>query len=441
MRHRLPLHGFPERPRKFFLKVGGNRPLNSVTHFTVSRAATHPAMRLDLVTMRGVPVVGTSASLLAEWRVGTILQAVATRDAASGQLFLNMGDARHPARLASGEQEGPADGERLTLRVLRNSPVLALERVTEQPRTALDNGVVADALRKYVPRQSSPAPLASNLAFVARDHGAQSLPRAVAQVATKLWEALPDMDTMSDPVTLERALSRSGTFLESALVKDDGTAAGRSAVAGDIKTLMLQFARVLREHGARPSGGFADTSAHAPLPSAHAPLSSLTAAPATLALLETPFEQMNELARQTDGALARLTTTQVTNSAQDGPVQSMLIELPVRQEDRANVARFRIERDSSRRRHGTEDAWTVEAALDLGAIGALHARVSLNGLRVGVQLRADSPLIVEMLNSRATELESMLREAGLEVDRIVCRHGMPAGDAGQRVTRLLDVRA
>jgi hypothetical protein len=67
--------------------------------------------------------------------------------------------------------------------------------------------------------------------------------------------------------------------------------------------------------------------------------------------------------------------------------------------------------------------------------------VSLSGFRVGVQLRADSPAVVDMLNARAPELEAMLRDAGLEVDRIVCRHGMPAGDAGERLTRLLDVRA
>jgi hypothetical protein len=397
-------------------------------------------MRLDLVNMRGVPVTGTSNSLLAEWRVGTILQAVATRDASSGQLFLHMGNSQHPARLASGDEEGPVNGERMTLRVLRNSPVLALERVAEESRNSATAEVVTDALRKYVPRQSSPAPLAANLALVARSEGAQ-LPRPVAQVATQLWDALPDMDTMTDPMSLQRALSRSGTFLEAALAKHDGTSAARSAVATDIKTLMLQFARVLREHGAKPSASFADTSAHAPLPSSNAPLTSLATSPATLALLETPFEQMNELARQTDGALARMTTTQVTNSAQDGPVTSMLIELPVRQDDRANVLRFRIERDSTRKQHTNTDSWAVEAALDLGAVGALHARVSLNGFRVGVQLRADSAAIVDMLNSRAPELESMLREAGLEVDRIVCRHGMPAGDPGQRLTRLLDVRA
>jgi hypothetical protein len=305
----------------------------------------------------------------------------------------------------------------------------------------MDSEALGDALRKFVPRQASPAPLLANLAWVARGVGGETLPKAVAQAADRLWQALPSTQELSDPMTLERALSRSGTFLEAALAHDDGTPAARAAVATDLKTLMLQFARTLREHGARPNGSTLTESSHAPLPTAGGPLSSLSAAPATLALLETPIEQMHELARQTDGALARMTTTQVTNVAQDGPVQAMLIEIPVRQDDRASMLRLRVEQDQSRQRSQGSESWTIEAALDLGAIGALHARVSLSGFRVGVQLRADAPAVVDMLNARAPELESMLREAGLEVERIVCRHGLPAGDSGQRLTRLLDVRA
>ena len=103
---------------------------------------------------------------------------------------------------------------------------------------------------------------------------------------------------------------------------------------------------------------------------------------------------------------------------------------------------MRIEHDGSRRRDGDgAESWTVEAAVDLGAIGALHAKVTLVGNRIGVQLRAESPAIVDALSQRADELEAMLAESGLEVDRIVCLHGMPAGDAGVRAARLLDVRA
>ena len=79
--------------------------------------------------------------------------------------------------------------------------------------------------------------------------------------------------------------------------------------------------------------------------------------------------------------------------------------------------------------------------MDLGVAGALHARVTMNGRRIGVQLRAETPAIVDALSARAPQLAAVLRGAGLEVDRIVCLHGLPAGDAGARSARLLDVRA
>jgi hypothetical protein len=136
-----------------------------------------------------------------------------------------------------------------------------------------------------------------------------------------------------------------------------------------------------------------------------------------------------------------VTTAQIANSAADPSLQSLLIELPVRHDDRAAILRLQVERDSSNRRSaGGGDTWTVEAAVDLGQIGALHAKVTLTGKRIGVQLRAESPIVVEALASRAGELESMLRSAGLEIDRVLCLHGVPAPEI-IRQSRLLDVRA
>ena len=404
-------------------------------------------MRLDISTIRSTGPAELSRSLLSEWRVGAILQAMAVRDVKTGELWLNLGNQRFPARLASGDGRGPADGEVLTLRVLRNSPVLALESVPTPATTATsaEEAVTSDALRRHVPRQASPAPLVSNLGWIARgDSGAESLPAPVVQAATRLWQALPDTETLADPKGLQNAIARSGTFLEAALAGNSSTSAlpASAALVTDLKALMLELSRVLRDHGARPAAARTDSSAPpAPVPSAPGPLTSLPAAPATLAVLDTQTQQMNELAKQTDGALSRLTSVQITNTNQDPTVLSMLVELPVRHEDRATMIRMRIEQDRSRRFGSGSDAWTVEAAMDLGAVGALHARVTLQGHRIGVQLRAESPGVVETLSMRSIELESMLREAGLEVDRVVCLHGLPAGETGTRLTRLLDVRA
>ena len=287
--------------------------------------------------------------------------------------------------------------------------------------------------------------MSSNLGWIARNAGdgaASHLPRSIVQAVTTLWQALPDVTSLGEAKTLEQAVMRSGAFLESTLAGGN-PAESAAAARTDLKALMLQLGRALSEQGARPAAALTETAPPAPLPNAHGPLGSLPAAPATLSLLDTPAAQMNELSRQVDGALARLTTVQVANASQDSPTPSMMIELPVRHEDRAAILRLRIERDAARRAESAtgEQSWTVEAAVDLGAIGALHARVTLAGHRIGVQLRAESPAVVDSLSARVLELESMLRESGLEVDRIVCLHGMPAGDSGSRPTRLLDVRA
>lgn len=395
-------------------------------------------MRLDLVNLRAIAANGAGPSLLSEWRVGAVLEAIAVRDATTGQLSLDIGQQRHPARVASGEREGPQHGEKLQVRVLRLSPVLALETVaSSQPAESID--AAADALRRYVPRQESPALLLANIAWLAQGKGeTAALPKAVTQALARLWAALPTPQTLSDPDALQTAVQRSGAFLEHQLAANPS--GERNAYAGDLKALLLSLGKSLRAAGALPEAARTDHTS-APTPLARGPLAALPPAPATFAVLDTGEQQLNELSRQTEGALARLTTTQIANSAPDSTSHTLLVELPVRHEDRSSMLRLRFEREGSRGQGAATEGWSVEAALDLGVAGALHARVTLSGRRIGVQLRAETPAVVDALSARAPQLAAMLREAGLEVDRIVCLHGLPAGDSGARGARLLDVRA
>ena len=150
-------------------------------------------MRLDVVTLRPNTLAVSEPGMLAQWRIGALMQAVAVRDATTGQLFLDIGNSRYPARIASGEGSGPAEGEQLQVRVLRTSPVLALETVTGAPIESPDGELKADALRRYMPRQASPALLSSNLGFIARSaNDSVSLPRSITQAAANLWQALPE---------------------------------------------------------------------------------------------------------------------------------------------------------------------------------------------------------------------------------------------------------
>jgi hypothetical protein len=431
-------------------------------------------MRLELSSLRGLNTPGASATLFSQWRVGAIVEAIAVRDAATNQLWLNIGNTRVPARIASGDNVGPVHGEKLQLRVLRDHPVLALEAL---PPDDSEAAAVSDALRRFLPRQTSPAPLLSNVSMLAKQIAAQgnpiaasanpaasaalaSLPRPVRQAVEQLWQAIPNAADLETGEGLAAAVRRSGAFLESNLAAVNVNDA-REVLARDVKALLVELKQALQRGGATVHTGGAQTTSvpnnatalgtatHAPsshtpdpLPMARGNLQPLPSAAATLAQLDTPTARINELAAQTDGALSRLNSVQLVNAENAGNVPLWLIELPIKQGDHTDTLRFRFEQHA-RQQQGSEQSWTVEAALPLRDSGALHARISLVGNRIAVQLRADSAELVNELSARTPELTAMLSDSGLQVERIVCLHGLPASDVAEMraATPLLDVRA
>ncbi len=394
-------------------------------------------MRLELASFRPT-TTAASTNLLTQWRVGSIVDAIASRDASDGKLWLNIGGTRVPVRIASGDAAGPANGERLQLRVLRDHPVLAME--TLQPADN-ETAVVSDALRRFLPRQASPAPLLANIASIAKQDASPAHPaaapinRAVRDAVQRLWQALPEAVELQSPEGLAKAVRRSGAFLESNLSSVDPTDA-RQVIAKDLKALLLNLKQTLLRSGASPHAS--EQPPPGPLPTLRGPLLPLPQAAANLHTLDAPLRQLNELAAQTDNALARTNTVQLVNSEASTVAAAWLVEVPLRRDNDPETIRFRFERHSPH--ESAEQSWTVEAALDLGVKGALHARISLHGKRIGVQFRAEPATLVADLSTRTPLLSSMLREAGLEVDRVVCLHGMPAEDRDQHATTLLDIR-
>lgn len=402
-------------------------------------------MRIELLTSNDSHTPGV-AKALSLWRVGAILDATAARDATTGQLWLNIADRRLPVRIASGDSAGPTEGEQLKLRVLRDSPVLALEVVD----TANDGDVTGDALRRNLPKQTLPTPLLANLAWLARNPGiAAALPPAAAEALERLWQALPKANSLSDPTILADALQKSGVFLESALgsalestlTQTNSQSEATVTLAQDFKALLLSLKKNLGPQAPHVASNTASATQTGPLPILRGALTSIATAPASLSLIEDTNGQLRELAQQTEGSLARVNSTQLINAeaARTG-ISAWLIELPVRHEDRADLLRFRFEREEALQA-AVESSWAVEVAMDLGASGNLHARVSLYRGRCAVQLRSESPLLVEALTKKTHALTASLQAAGLLIDRVVCLHGAPIRDPGERAVRLLDLRA
>jgi hypothetical protein len=391
-------------------------------------------MRLELSTFRANAGAALTGGLMSQWRVGAIVEAIAARDASDGQLWLNIGTTRVPARIASGDAQGPANGERLQLRVLRDSPVVALETIsTDDTETQTIN----DALRRFLPRQGSPAPLLANLAWLIGKNEQQAAPfsKPLTDALQKVWQTLPEGKDLQTADGLAKAVKFSGNFLESNLASADPQDA-RRVLAQDLKGALLALKQTFIRNGVHLRSS--ESTPPGPLPTLRGPLLPLDTAMANLQSMAATTQQLGELNSQVDAALARINTVQLVNSEALTQTPAWLLEVPFRHDGQTETLRFRFERNSQA--ESTEQSWTIEAAMNLGEAGSLHARVTLYGKRIGVQLRAEPPQLVAALNEQAPLLTSMLSGAGLEVDRVVCLHGMPSDDRNVRPTSLLDIR-
>jgi hypothetical protein len=231
-------------------------------------------------------------------------------------------------------------------------------------------------------------------------------------------------------------LQRSGVFLESTLKK---IAEGNPATTldNDFKALLLGLKQTLTRAGAQATPTASYSSPPPPLPNLRGSLVPLAPQPASLSVAETAQQKLDALAQQVDGSLARLTTTQLLNA--EATPNAFMLELPVQRDNRSELVRFRFSKRGGSQTSG-ESSWTVDAALHLGVAGAIHAKVSLQGSRISVQLRGESASVVAALAARSEDLAALLRDNGLNVDRVVCLHGLPPDEAAPSAA-LLDVRA
>jgi hypothetical protein len=365
-----------------------------------------------------------------QWRVGAVLEAAGTRDP-SAQWMLNVDGTNLPVRLMSIDGAIPSEGEQLQLRVLRNSPTLALETVQAAPAA---EPTLGDAVRRYLPRQIPPSLLMANLNWLTRDpRRTAPLEGQIAAAVHSLWQALPQTDDLTDAGKLAATVLRSGMQFEAQLAAATPQSAAVTTQR-DLKALLLGLKQALSESARAPMG--VETVNTGSPPMSGDTLRPLPVMPATLSIIDAPDRQLAELARQTDGAVARLTALQAAGAAG----AAWILEIPVRNENRAEFVRMKFERNSG----GAPDEeapWSVEVALDLGMAGEMFARVTWAQRQISVQLRAASPEIVKTLQQYAPELTDDLRKAGLNVQQVICLHGMPAEQSERRAAALLDVRA
>lgn len=406
-------------------------------------------MRLDEVTplLTAIATPRLTATLTA-WRVGQLLDAVVTRITTVGTATLNVNNISIDVH-----SELPLTlGSRLALEIAQIGPRIILRILTPLP----PKDAVAEALRVLAPRQSELAPVLTELARIihpplltgaAPAHIAASLAAALAAAPPELRELaktlIERIRTPAQTTTaegLKQAMNNAGPFFEHQLATAANPAATAWVFKHDLKAGLLQLAAYLKTmmpQATLPGG------APTPPPPLAARSPSPTAQPVTLAVNTAPLEI---LAKETDAALARITTQQLLSIPEhrsDAP--QWIFDLPVRSGDRVDIFHLHVFREKHPRDPKQPPAWCVRLSFDLATLGKVGALVTLFASTVSVAIWAQQEVTARLFTHHLTALRNELQTAGIAISHLHCECGdapfTPDAPLKQKRSGLIDERA
>jgi len=279
-----------------------------------------------------------------------------------------------------------------------------------------DAETLTQALRAALPRQQPLAPLLADLAALVAQAGSkppQGVPGLIVELARGILAELPTAPQASTPEGLKQALRQSGTFLEAGLARPP-VASEQPPAPADLKAGLLRLAAELRTQ--TPVQGPAN-----PIVAA-----STSGAPALL--------------EKTEGALARIQANQLNSLvAETTDKPAWLVDLPVRQGDRVDVFRLRVEEDRAARRGEAESApWSVWLDFDLTGLGCVRAQ----GESVSALFWTEQDGAATLFNRHMDVLHRELTAAGLSVGQLAAQAGAPsAAPADPTVAGLVNEKA
>lgn len=395
-------------------------------------------MQIDSVGRTSPAITVATPKALDTWRTGQILTAiVVATEPQDDSVTLRINNVLIQAR----SQLSFTPGQWLNVQVTGTGNQTVLKIVDDTPESVAP---LTQALRENLPRQNAFPPLLANLAWLASPAGKNALSQNIAQLAAQVFTNLPRPDDIATAKGLKNAIYNSGTFLESKLA---ATAQDKSLLSMDFKAGLLRLVNKLyieagsqSQHG----GSGTQTATSTPPPLRGAPLQAQAVMPPSLAEHTSDGHASAELARQTEGALARLQLNQLAALPTPGqPAPLWTLELPVRRDERTGILHLRIEQDQSSNVSSatSKNTWTVTLAMDVDNLGPLHARITLTDQEVSATLWAERDSTVTLLDQHLKELRLDLDHAGLKTGAIRCQPGEPPQAAMIKGAALVDLKA
>lgn len=344
---------------------------------------------------------------------------------------------------------GPLGGQRIAVDSSQPLPLGSL--LTAQVRGAqalqfiplslqLDQLEVTQQLSGQQSRQGSLDAL-----FKALQGLSSNLPGDMQASLDDLLDALPDLQKLSDPSGLSKAMGDSGLLLEAKLL-----AGQTGALAQDLKANLLRLIAQMAPNLPNGAGS---------LPAAANVAAALTQAlpafvrnalgalgqnglrqqgitfPLPARLVQTLEKEggLEGLLKLAAAAVSRLQTHQLSSLAQSqaGPDGTVLttwqLELPMRQHQDIVPLQVKVQREEDGAAKGEQqDAlWRVELAFDLSPLGPMQVQAQLLRGSVSSQIWAERSDTATLIDGELSTLRERLMAAGLAVGDLDCRQGVP----------------
>jgi hypothetical protein len=313
--------------------------------------------------------------MLANWRVGQVLNALVVNTQPNGSILLSVGGKQFVATTDIPVQPGT----QLKLEVKQMGQDFVLRQVDAQPAAQPDASARLTPATTQGSASTSMASLLSQLSAVAGRLGSAEL----SGVARDLLGRALKGEQIS-PDGLKRALQTSGVFTEARLAAGQGGAAATSAKAS-LSTLQ-QMALALAE-GMDP---------------------------------ESPeFARLLALSERAGAALNGIVNQQLASVPPDDGPPRWVVSIPVELKGQYHDVRMVVERDTTSEDDAEgQGAWRVTVHVDLPNLGGVDVTVTLRGERVNVGFRCDRPQTSQWLGRSVNQLAQRLDRQELVIDRI-----------------------
>lgn len=322
--------------------------------------------------------------MLANWRVGQVLNALVVNTQPNGNVLLSVGGKQFLATTDIPVQPGT----QMKLEVKQLGQEVVLRQVGSQPGAQQ----AATARLTAAAQTNASGGLSSLLTQLSAAAGRVGSAELNAVARDLLGRALKGGELSA--ADLKRALQSSGVFTEARLAAGQGRAAASSS-KGSLSTLQ-KLALALAE-GMDP---------------------------------ESPeFSRLLLISERAGAALNGIVNQQLASvPADDGPPR-WVVSMPLELEGQYHDVRMIIEREASGdESENSANGWRVSVHVDLPALGGVDVTVMLQGERVNVGFSCEQPRTSQWLGRSLNQLAQRLEQQELAIERIETEVA-PAGQA------------